>query len=80
MENNGLDIGRIIASIINLGILYFILKKYFFEKITTFMNNRALSIQNKIDLAASNLEEANAMKSQYELKLKTSDSEGKGIV
>jgi F-type H+-transporting ATPase subunit b len=76
----GIDLGVVIVSIINLGILYWFLKKYLFEKLTTFMNNRTESIQSKMNLAASNLEEANGMKSKYEIQLKSADGEGKKIV
>lgn len=76
----GINPGKIIISIINLGILYWFLRKYFFGKLTTFMNNRTESIQNKMDLAASNLNDANDMRSKYEIQLKSADDEGKKIV
>jgi F-type H+-transporting ATPase subunit b len=75
-----IDFGTIILSILNLGILYWFLKKYFFGKLTVFMNNRSENIENQIKLAATNLEEASAMKEQYDMQLKTADSEGKRII
>lgn len=75
-----INVGRIIVSILNLGILYWFLKKYFFGRLMTFMKNRTEAILSKMNLAASNLEEANAMKNKYEIQLKSADGEGKKIV
>jgi F-type H+-transporting ATPase subunit b len=75
-----IDGGTIILSILNLGILYWFLKKYFFGKLTSFMNNRSETIEGQIKLAATNFEDANAMKEQYDIQLKTADAEGKKII
>jgi F-type H+-transporting ATPase subunit b len=75
-----INYGKIIMSLINLGILYWFLKKYFFGKLTTFMNNRTQSIQSKIDTAELNLQSSTATKLEYEDQLKTADAKGKTIV
>ena len=75
-----INYGKIIISLINLGLLYWFLKKYYFEKLTTFMNNRTEAIQNNINTAALSLNEAEAKKLKYENQLKTADAEGKKIV
>jgi F-type H+-transporting ATPase subunit b len=75
-----INVGRLIVSVINLGILYWFLKKYLFGRLTTFMNNRTESMQSKLALAKSNLEEANAMREKYEIQLRTAETEGKRIV
>lgn len=75
-----INFGRIIISILNLGILFWFLKKRFFGKLTSFMNNRSETIEGQMKLAAANLDDANSMKSQYEAQLNTADSEGRKII
>lgn len=75
-----INIGVIIFSILNLLVIYWFLKKYFFERITNFMSNRTDSIQNKINSADTNLEESKSMKLQYETQLLNAENDGKKIV
>lgn len=75
-----INAGTVIVSIINLGILYWFLRKYFFVKITNFMNSRTEGIQTKLNMASSGLLEADQIKFKYEVQLKSAHEEGKVIV
>lgn len=69
-----------IVTIINVLIMYFILKKFLFGKVSDFMANRSSSIEADINEAKSSKEEANELKLKYENQLKTAETEGKKIV
>jgi F-type H+-transporting ATPase subunit b len=75
-----IDFGRVIVSIINLGILYWILRKNFFGKVTDFMNSRTESIQSKINQATAGLKDADAIKAKYDAQMKGAHDEGKAII
>lgn len=74
------NIGVIIFSILNLLVIYWFLKKKFFDRITNFMNNRTDSIQNNINSAKTKLQESESMKLQYETQLSNAEMEGRKIV
>ncbi|MCM1989548.1 F0F1 ATP synthase subunit B [Oceanirhabdus seepicola] len=44
-----IELKYIIAAIINFGILFFILKKFFFDKVNNFVENRQSEIKNSYD-------------------------------
>jgi F-type H+-transporting ATPase subunit b len=58
-----------IFAIINLGILYWVLKKLLFVPVTKFMENRTKNIENNIQTAERKLAEAEEMKKEYENQL-----------
>lgn len=58
-----------IFAIINLGILYLVLKKILFVPVTKFMENRRNSIENSIQAAEHKLLEAEELKKAYEDQL-----------
>ena len=59
-----------IFAIINLLILYFILKKVFFNRVTEFMEKRTASIQTEIENAGKDRKEAGELKQSLEEKMK----------
>ena len=67
-------------TIINLLVLFFILKKLLFKPVTNFIDNRNGKIEEAINSANSLKEEAENMKQEYEDKLKGAGEEGKKIV
>jgi F-type H+-transporting ATPase subunit b len=67
-------------TIINLVILFFILKKILFKPVTKFMEARTAKIQNDIDMAAKDKEQAKLLAGQYEDKLKTAHLEAEAIM
>jgi len=66
--------------IINLLVLYFILKKLLFKPVTQFMENRVKSIKDSIENADKNKAEAAELKSKYEEQLRTAKGEADKII
>ncbi len=66
--------------LINVGILYFILKKFLFVPVTNFMEKRKKGIEDSINEAERKVKEAEEYKSTYLEKLKKVDEESKEIV
>jgi F-type H+-transporting ATPase subunit b len=60
-----------IFSLINLGILYWALKKLLFKPVTEFMENRTKSIEDNIQNAKQKNAEADKLKKDYEDQLLT---------
>jgi F-type H+-transporting ATPase subunit b len=58
-----------IFALVNLAILYFILKKILFVPVTKFMENRTKSIENNIQSAMNQRAEAESLKTEYENQL-----------
>jgi F-type H+-transporting ATPase subunit b len=69
-----------IWAILNLIILYFILKRVLFKPVTQFMENRTNSIKNDLSSVEKGMAEAAALKEQYEGMLKDSRIEADKIV
>ena len=67
-------------TIINLLVLFFILKKLLFKPVTNFIDNRNGKIEEAINSANSLKEEVENMKQEYTDKLKGAGEEGKKIV
>ena len=70
----------LIITIINIVILYFILRLILFKPVTKFINKRAEGIQNSIDKAKQDREEAEKILTQYKDTLKNADSEADEII
>lgn len=66
--------------IINLLLLYIVLKKLLFGKVTEFMDNRKNSIQASIENAENLNTEAQKLKNEYEAHLANSRTEAAKIV
>lgn len=69
-----------IATVINLLILYFILRKVLFKRVTQFMENRANSIKEAIDNADKSKADADSLKLKYEEQLKAAKAEADKIL
>jgi len=69
-----------IATIVNFLILFLFLKKFLFEKVTDFINAREEEVRNNIQDAENDRIKANALKADYEGKLKNAESEGRDII
>lgn len=67
-------------TILNLLILFFVLKKLLFKPVTKFIDNRNNKIEDAINSANSLKEEVEKMKLEYADKLKGAGEEGKKIV
>lgn len=74
------DIPTFVWVIVNLIVLYLILKKILFKPVTEFMDKRANSISEALDNADKNKTEAANLKQSYEDQLKSAKSEGGKII
>ncbi len=69
-----------IITIINITILFFILKKILFKPVTKFMAERAKRIQDTIKQAQKDKDEAMKLLDEYEAKLKKAEAEAREIL
>jgi F-type H+-transporting ATPase subunit b len=69
-----------VITIINITILFFILKALLFKPVTKFMAQRAKRVQDSIDQAQKDKEEAKKLLEQYEEKLKMSEADAREIL
>jgi F-type H+-transporting ATPase subunit b len=69
-----------IITIINITILFFILKAVLFKPVTKFMAARAARVQASIDQAENDRAEAKKMLTEYEGKLKKTETEAIEII
>jgi F-type H+-transporting ATPase subunit b len=71
---------QICIQLINTGILCFILSKLLYKPVLNFLKARKEKIALQIDEADARLKEAEALKAQYEAKLKDIDNERNEIL
>lgn len=71
---------NLVFTIINLLILYLLMKKFLFGPITDIMEKRKAMIEEQLANAAAAEESANALKAQYEDTLKTADMDADAIL
>lgn len=69
-----------IFAVLNLLVLYFILKRVLFKPVTEFMENRTQSIQNSIDDAERQKAEAMELKRSYEEQIGHAKEEAEKII
>jgi F-type H+-transporting ATPase subunit b len=69
-----------IITIINITLLFFILRKILFKPVTKFMAERARRIQDTIEQAQRDKDEAMKMLDEYKSKLKNAEAEAKEII
>lgn len=77
-----LDIGawNFIWSVINVALLFILLKIFLFKPINRIMEERTNAIQSDIDAAEKSKEEAEALKEEYEKSLENAKSEAQQIL
>ena len=69
-----------IITIINITILFFILRAVLFKPVTKFMADRAKRVQDSIDQARKEKEEAAKLLAEYEGRLKNAEAEAREIL
>jgi len=69
-----------IITIINITILFLVLRKLLFKPVTKFMADRTKRVQDTIDLAQKDREEAAKLLADYENKLKNAEDEAREIL
>jgi F-type H+-transporting ATPase subunit b len=69
-----------IISIINITILFFVLKALLFKPVTKFMADRAKRVQDSIEQARKDREDAKKILAEYEEKLGKAETEAREIL
>jgi len=69
-----------IITIINITVLFFILRAVLFKPVTKFMADRAKRVQDNIDQAERDRTQAKALYKEYEDKLKNAEAEADAII
>jgi F-type H+-transporting ATPase subunit b len=69
-----------VITIVNLTVLFFILRAILFKPVTKFMNDRTARIRNEIDSAEKDRAAAKILLEQYTDKLKTAHEEAEAII
>jgi F-type H+-transporting ATPase subunit b len=67
-------------TLINIGILFFILRAILFKPVTKFMEERSKKIQNDIEQAEKDKNQAKAMAAQYEERLQRAEAEAGALI
>lgn len=70
----------LVFTIINIIVLYIILKKLLFKPVAKHMDNRSKKIQEALDLAEEAKKKVDEMKEEYDAKLRLAKEEGNQIV
>jgi F-type H+-transporting ATPase subunit b len=69
-----------VITIVNIAILFFILRAILFKPVTKFMAERAKRIQDSIEQSEKDKNQAKALFAQYEAQLKTAETEAEAII
>jgi len=69
-----------VITIINITVLFLILRKLLFKPVTKFMADRAKRVQDSLDQAEKDRTQAKALYKEYEDKLKSADAEAGEII
>lgn len=67
-------------TLINIGILFFILRAVLFKPVTKFMEDRSKKIQNDIEQAEKDKNQAKALAAQYGEQLKKAEAEADALI
>jgi F-type H+-transporting ATPase subunit b len=83
MENPGLVSPNLVTfffTLVNIGILFFILRAILFKPVSKFMEDRAKKIRDAIDQAEKDKTQAKHILEQYEDQLKNAEAEAETII
>ncbi len=67
-------------TILNIVILYIVLRKILFKPVTKYMDNRTKKIQDALDAAEESKEMVRQMKVEYDEKIKAAKDEGQKVI
>jgi F-type H+-transporting ATPase subunit b len=67
-------------TLINIGILFFILRAVLFKPVTKFMEERSRKIQSDIEQAEKDKNQARSLAAQYEEQLKKAEAEADALI
>ncbi|MDR1277841.1 MAG: F0F1 ATP synthase subunit B [Treponema sp.] len=83
MESPGLvspNLVTFLVTLVNLGILFVVLRAILFKPVTKFMEDRAKKIQDTIDQAEKDKAQAKMLLQQYEEQLKKAGGEAETLI
>ena len=69
-----------VFTVINIVVLYIILKKILFKPVTKHMQDRTNKIQEALDMAAEAKKQVDEMKAEYDAKIREAKKEGNQVV
>ena len=75
-----LSITTFLLTIINIGILFAVLRKVLFKRVTKFMEDRTSKVRHSIEEAEKDKQAAKALLSKYEERLKNIQGEAEAII
>ena len=67
-------------TIVNITVLFFILRAILFKPVTKFMADRAKKVQDSIEKSENDKNQANALLDRYKAQLKTAETEAEAII
>jgi F-type H+-transporting ATPase subunit b len=74
------SLSTFLVTIVNIGVLFFVLRAVLFKPVTKFMEDRSAKIRDAIDQAEKDKNQAKAMLAQYETQLRAAGDEAAAIV
>lgn len=75
-----IDPWNIMWTVVNLLFLYWIFKRFLFDRVMAVINQREENIQQQFSDAEKKLDDANALKNDYEKKLESAKAEANQII
>ena len=75
-----LSITTFLVTIINIGILFVVLRAVLFKRVSKFMEDRTNKVQHSIEEAEKDKQAAKALLSQYEERLKNVQGDAEAII
>jgi F-type H+-transporting ATPase subunit b len=83
MEDSGLinpNLVTFLGTILNIGVLFFLLRLILFKPVTKFMEARAKKIEDTITQTERDKSQTQRLLAQYEARLKTAEAEAEEII
>jgi F-type H+-transporting ATPase subunit b len=74
------SITTFLITIINIGVLFFVLRAILFKPVTKFMNDRTRTVEDAVAQAEKDKNQAKALLRQYEDRLNGAGEEAEGII
>ena len=80
MEQLGINLNGLIAQLINFLVLFFLLSKFVFPRVTQMLDARAARIRESVERAEQVQRDAERMEQQFQERVAEARREGQGIV
>jgi F-type H+-transporting ATPase subunit b len=74
------SLSTFLVTILNVGILFFVLRAVLFKPVTKFMAERSAKIRDAIEQSEKDKHQAKALLEQYEARLKGAEAEAESIL